>query len=104
MLTALQAPVQLDFRAELYLADPKTIIDVVRGAPDEISTLLVIGHNPGMQLAALKLSSGDPAGRRDEIEDKFPTAALAVIEFDVKTWASAKAGDLVAFDSPKALV
>ncbi len=104
VLTALQAPVQMDFRSELYLADPKTIAELVRGAPDEVSTLLVIGHNPGMQLAALKLSSGDPAGRRDEIEDKFPTAALAVIEFDVHSWSKAKAGDLVAFDSPKALV
>jgi len=104
VLTALHADVPLEFRAELYLADPKTIMEMVRGAPDEIATLLVIGHNPGMQLAALKLSAGDPAGRRDEIEDKFPTAALAVIEFDIASWAKAKAGDLVAFDSPKALV
>lgn len=104
VLAALQAPVRLEFRAELYLADPKTIAELVRGTPDEVSTLLVIGHNPGMQLAALKLSAGDPAGRRDEIGDKFPTAALAVIEFDAKSWAKAEAGDLVAFDSPKALV
>jgi phosphohistidine phosphatase len=104
VLAALQAPVPLEFRQELYLADPKTIVDVVRGTPDEVATLLVIGHNPGMQLAALKLSAGDPAGRRDEIEDKFPTAALAVIEFDVASWSKAKAGDLIAFDSPKALV
>ena len=104
VVSALQAEVALDFRAELYLAEPKTIIEVVRAAPDTADTLLVIGHNPGMQLAALKLSAGDSAGRRDEIEDKFPTAALAVIEFDVDGWAEAKAGDLVAFDSPKALV
>lgn len=104
VLTALQADVPLEFRAELYLAEPKTIADVVRGAPDDVHTLLVIGHNPGMQLAALKMSAGDPAGRRDEIEDKFPTAALAVIEFDTPSWSKAKAGDLVAYDSPKALV
>ena len=104
VLAALQADVPLEIRPELYLADPKTIAEVARGASDAVETLLVIGHNPGMQLAALKMSAGDPAGRRDEIEDKFPTAALAVIEFDVSTWAKAKAGDLVAFDSPKALV
>jgi phosphohistidine phosphatase len=104
VLTALQARVPLQFRPELYLAEPKTIVEVVRGAPDPARTLLVIGHNPGMQLAALKLSAGDPAGRRDEIEDKFPTAALAVIEFPLDRWTDAKAGDLVAFDSPKALV
>ncbi len=104
VVTALQTDVPTEFRTELYLAEPKTIAEVVRASPDEIDTLLVIGHNPGMQLAALKLSAGDPAGRRDEIEDKFPTAALAVIEFDINSWAKAKAGDLVAFDSPKALV
>ncbi|MEN3974980.1 histidine phosphatase family protein [Emcibacter sp. SYSU 3D8] len=104
VLIALQSDVPLTFRPELYLADPETVMEVVRGAPDDVATLLVIGHNPGMQLAALKLSAGDPAGRRDDIEDKFPTAALAVIEFDIKSWAAAKSGDLVAFDSPKALV
>ncbi len=104
VVLALQAEVPLEFRPVLYLADPKTIMEQVRGAPDDVKTLLVIGHNPGMQLAALKLSAGDPAGRRNDIEDKFPTAALAVIEFDVDDWADAKGGDLVAFDSPKALV
>ncbi|MGE0665029.1 MAG: histidine phosphatase family protein [Sphingomonadales bacterium] len=104
VLAALQAEVPLEFRSELYLAEPKTIAEVVRSAPEGVSTLLVIGHNPGMQLAALNMSAGDPAGRRDEIEDKFPTAALAVIEFDAADWSKAKAGDLVAFDSPKALV
>ena len=104
VMLALQAEVPLEFRSVLYLADPKTIMEQVRGAPDTVKTLLVIGHNPGMQLAALKLSAGDPAGRRDDIEDKFPTAALAVIEFDIDNWADAKGGDLVAFDSPKALV
>jgi phosphohistidine phosphatase len=104
VMLALQAEVPLEFRSVLYLADPRTIMEQVRGAPDNVKTLLVIGHNPGMQLAALKLSAGDPAGRRDDIEDKFPTAALAVIEFDIDNWADAKGGDLVAFDSPKALV
>lgn len=104
VMLALQAEVPLEFRSVLYLADPRTIMEQVRGAPDTVKTLLVIGHNPGMQLAALKLSAGDPAGRRDDIEDKFPTAALAVIEFDIDNWAEAKGGDLVAFDSPKALV
>lgn len=104
VLTALQAPVKLEFHDALYLAEPKTIIEAVRSAPEEVGTLLLIGHNPGMQLAALKLSAGDPAGRRGEVEDKFPTAALAVIDFDVASWANAKAGDLMAFESPKALV
>lgn len=104
VMLALQAEVPLEFRSVLYLADTRTIMEQVRGAADTVKTLLVIGHNPGMQLAALKLSAGDPAGRRDDIEEKFPTAALAVIEFDIDHWADAKGGDLVAFDSPKALV
>jgi phosphohistidine phosphatase len=104
VVAALGTEVPVEFRPALYMAEPATIVEIVRGAPDAADTLLLVGHNPGMQLAALKLSAGDPAGRRDDIEDKFPTAALAVIEFPVDRWADAKAGDLVAFDSPKALV
>ncbi|MBI1181445.1 MAG: histidine phosphatase family protein [Alphaproteobacteria bacterium] len=104
VVEALQREVPVQFHADLYMADARTIARTVRAAPDEARTVLLVGHNPGMQLAALKLSASDAAGRRSEIEDKFPTAALAVIDFDAARWADANAGDLVAFDSPKALV
>ncbi|MEN3952653.1 histidine phosphatase family protein [Iodidimonas sp. SYSU 1G8] len=104
VLAALEAEVPLEFVPALYLAEPKTIIDTVCAAPDTVGTLLLVGHNPGMQLAALKLSGRNSSGRRGDIEDKFPTAALAVIEFDAATWSGARDGDLVAFEVPKALV
>jgi phosphohistidine phosphatase len=104
VLAALQRDVPVTFEPTLYLAEARTIAKVVRAASDDADTVLVVGHNPGMQVAALQLSATDAAGRRGEIEDKFPTAALAVIDFEVDRWADAAAGDLIAFDSPKALV
>jgi phosphohistidine phosphatase len=44
-------------------------------------TLMVVGHNPGVQLYALSLAeSGSTAAR--QVNDGFPTAAAAVFAFD----------------------
>ncbi len=58
---------------------------------------MVVGHNPGMEQAATFLArepvSARSAGRFDLIEEKFPTAALAVLDFDVTKMARRAAGD-----------
>jgi phosphohistidine phosphatase len=62
----------------------------------------VIGHNPSIQATALAL-----VGKRAsaDLTAKFPTAALAVIDFEAAGWAGLKAGSgrLVAFIRPRDL-
>ena len=63
----------------LYSAGPETALDLVREADDEVSTLLVVGHNPTMAYLAQLLDDGtgdEEAGR--EMAVGFPTCALAV--------------------------
>ncbi|MBS0470874.1 MAG: histidine phosphatase family protein [Proteobacteria bacterium] len=80
----------VDFLERLYLAEPEAILDVVRDVADTFGTLLVVGHNPGLERLASGLAR-EPVKRRerdrfDLIEEKFPTAALAVLDFDVDHW------------------
>jgi phosphohistidine phosphatase len=89
----------------LYESGANQILDVVRGAPDSAGTLLVVGHNPGLQdFATEVVGSGSKADRR-RLATQFPTAALAVITFEAERWADIArgAGRLDRFVRPKDL-
>ena len=60
-----------------------------------VSTVLVLGHNPGMQDLALLLAGG--GARLDRLREKFPTAALATLSAGDR-WADLKAGDAELLD------
>ena len=89
----------------LYLASADELLLRLRRAEDEASCLLVIGHNPGLEdLAGILAGSGD-AFASTAMQEKFPTAALAVLDFDVAHWAdiAPARGELRAFVTPKLL-
>jgi phosphohistidine phosphatase len=63
--------------------------------------LLVIGHNPAIQETAIALMGSGDAKLRGAVHDKFPTSAVAVIDFD-RDWRDLQplSGKLVAFLTP----
>jgi phosphohistidine phosphatase len=90
---------------ELYEAGEDRMIDQIRAHGVNARTLLVIGHNPGLQETAIGLiGSGNPLFLED-IERKFPTAGLAVIDFPAMKWVDVepKTGRIVAFFRPREL-
>ena len=67
--------------------------------------LMIIGHNPGLQVLGLELiGEGDPA-LIAALSEKLPTAGVLVITFDVKSWKDVgpRKGRLVHFATPKLL-
>ncbi|WP_157215622.1 SixA phosphatase family protein [Flavisphingomonas formosensis] len=77
----------------IYLASAATLLDVVQETPDEASSLLLSGHNPGMEeLILLLVPDRDDDATRDRVEEKFPTASVAELQFDVDHWADIKPG------------
>jgi phosphohistidine phosphatase len=56
-----------------------------------------VGHNPGLEdlagLLAREPVRRKERQRRDVLEEKFPTAALAVLDFDVDTWREIRPGE-----------
>lgn len=73
----------------LYLATASQMLRAIQRTPAEIADLLLVAHNPGTETLAAQLagpaSKKKPLGR---LRKKFPTAALAVFEFDGADWAT----------------
>jgi len=91
--------------ADLYLASPSVLLEHVQRADDRAERLLVVGHNPGLEQLALLLAGSDRSGALAELQDKYPTATVAVIEFDVDHWSQVQKGGgaLVRFIRPRDL-
>ena len=88
----------------VYLASSATLIDVVRDLGDDAATVLMCGHNPGMEDLILDLVPDDGASPlRDLAEEQFPTAGLATIALDVAHWRDVdnRCGRLVQFTRPR---
>lgn len=88
---------------ELYGANAAALLDRLRSAPDEADSVMLIGHNPGLQLLALDLARRGAELR--ELEAKYPTAALLTLAFSGPGWAALEPGaaELVGFVRPRDL-
>jgi len=85
------APAQFDRR--LYEASYQTLLLCLADLPADLESVLMIGHNPGLERLALYLmnESGDgPAVMR--LQDKFPTGSLAILSVPADDWADLKVG------------
>lgn len=94
------------FETRVYLASADTLLDIVHETPDHIDRLLLVGHNPGLEdLVFLLVPDEENDAERDKVEEKYPTAALTEIVFDIDRWTDAAAGTgrLVRFTRPRDL-
>jgi phosphohistidine phosphatase len=77
----------------IYLASSATLLDILREQAEDKSKILMIGHNPGLEDLIFDLVPDDGTSPlRDIVEAKFPTAAYAVLELDIRRWADAREG------------
>jgi phosphohistidine phosphatase len=73
--------VEAEYSESLYGAGPESALDLVRETADEVSALVVVGHNPTMAYLAQLLDDGsgdEEAGR--QMATGFPAGALAWFE------------------------
>jgi len=72
---------------KIYLASSVTLLDVLRGANDNADHVLMVGHNPGMEDLILDLVPDDGSSKaRGEVEEKYPTGALAEMVLEIDSW------------------
>ena len=98
-------PPQTEISKSLYMAHPGELLAALHAAPESCASVMIIGHNPGMeQLAGLLTGSGDAAAI-ERLAVKYPTCALAVISFDVADWRDIgpRLGHLDSFTIPRDL-
>lgn len=88
------------FERAIYEAPGARILDAIRTTADDVETLLVVGHNPGLEDLSVQLASNESnADALGRLKDKFPTAALARFTFD-GDWRGLNVARLEAFIRP----
>ena len=88
----LKSVVPVETSHKLYLASPARLLKTIRGVDDTVASVVIVGHNPGIQALALELAGSGDASARARIAEKYPTGGLAVFDFAVDHWADVAAG------------
>jgi phosphohistidine phosphatase len=77
----------LNWDRRIYLASSPTLMELLREQEGDPETVMMVGHNPGLEDLIFDLVPDDGSSPlRDVVEDKFPTAAFAVLELQIDTW------------------
>ena len=66
------------FDDQIYSASTAQLLEIVRSVDDSVESLMLVGHNPGFELLAAKLT--------DNAVEDLPTATLVEIELAVDDW------------------
>ena len=76
-----------------YLASSATLLDVLAKVEDDPFSVLLAGHNPGLQELIFELVPPEAENALiDEAAEKLPTATYAVLELDIDDWAAIAPG------------
>ena len=103
----LKASPEILIAAEIYnFGDGKALMDCLRQKAGAAQSVLLVGHNPSIAGMAQSLAGAGDKKLRERLQTKYPTAALAVISFDLDNWESltAGAGTLRHFVIPKDII
>ena len=67
---------------DLYGADAPDLLVRLRQVPDDVGSVMIVGHNPGLEDLVRGLGRDGDADLIARVRTKFPTAALATLAFD----------------------
>ena len=76
---------------DLYAAPAEALLQCLRRVPDVIRSVMLIGHNPGLQDLALTLAGR--GAELDRLKQGFPTAALVTLSIPAGSWSGLGPGD-----------
>jgi phosphohistidine phosphatase len=87
-------PKRIETRAEpgLYEASRPAIQAIVRALPEKARHVMLVGHNPGFADLANHLVGKGVRSEMLRMAGKFPTAGLAILEFDIEHWRDVEPG------------
>ncbi len=81
---------EIIYEKELYTFDDQIMMDFISKITDEISSVLIVGHNPAIQETVLRLSGSDQnSNLLNRVEHKYPTAAFCSLTSTIEKWAHA---------------
>jgi len=88
---------------QLYAASEHELLERLKALPEPVSSVMLIGHNPGLQDLALVLAAR--GSYLPQLEEKFPTGALATLVVPSPSWSALGPGEaeLVDYVLPRQL-
>lgn len=86
-----QSTPDVEYSEALYHAGIMEILRTVQSLPMDHAHVLLVGHNPGFQALACGIVGGGDRGGLGKMAARFPTAALAVIDFE-EAWPEVRPG------------
>ncbi len=103
----LQSSAKIEFVDTIYAAGAQKLMSLFRATSDSAASIMAVGHNPGFEDCAALLIDEKRSGRKKmgSEGEKFPTSAVAVLDFDIQHWKNlaAHSGQLTDFIRPKDL-
>ena len=69
---------RIEEKKRIYNASHREILDIISKLNNEIHSVIVFGHNPGLHMLTEKLSN--------QHFNQFPTCAIAKIILNIKSW------------------
>jgi phosphohistidine phosphatase len=92
LLPHLPQEAQIHLVSDLYQQSEDDYLGIIRRFGGRAQNLMVIGHNPATEDTARTLAGTSAAGAMADLQEKFPTAALAVVDFDIVDWSELQPG------------
>lgn len=91
----LDPSVDVAYESGLFGAEADELLEHVREVDDDVSVVLLVGHNPGVHNLVIELTGGDRV-------PQFKPATLAVLDLDVERWSEVGpgSGSLVSLHVP----
>ncbi len=80
VLPVLKPAPEILYEEGLYLADAKQLLQRLRRVPEPVRSVMLVGHNPGLQELAAALSDQATGPLMTRLTQDFPPAALARFE------------------------
>jgi phosphohistidine phosphatase len=94
ILPALGDALEVRIERALYGAGAAELLQRLRQVPNRAPSVMLIGHNPGIQELAFGLAASGSA--LAALREKFPTGALATVDVEVERWRDADNGNATA--------
>lgn len=100
---ALGKKTKIEVEDALYAAPVEALLQRLRRIPDLMTSVMLIGHNPGLEDLALMLAGH--GAKLERLREGFPTAALVTLRIPEARWRELGPGDaeLVDYVVPREL-
>ncbi len=103
MLPFFEFDTRIEIDQKLYHADLNHYQAMVAGTAPHDASMMIIGHNPTIGAYACQLAAEGEGQEMENLAEKFPTCALAVLDAAVSDWQDFKAARLTLFQTPRGL-